>query len=242
MSQEPEQQPIVNDDEPSVCLEDESSEATHAMMAEAGVEPSDVQPDMDTPALAPDATHADVFIQAGHFNHHSWDGNTGATGPQGAEIDWTPVIRNKAAEILNEHGVSVIKSDASIKGSHTKFHVALAVFLHFDGTDNPNAGGASVGYNDDSDAPAASAWKTLYREFYPFGWHSDNYTVNLRSYYGYANTVTSDSEFVIEFGTLSNPVEAKWLKPRLEWLGKLLAHYLSKRLDKGDVPHPGAFS
>jgi N-acetylmuramoyl-L-alanine amidase len=222
-------------------MEDESQEATQEMLAESGVSPSDIQPQIDMPA--PDAASPlDVFIQAGHFNHNSWDHNTGASGPQGNEIDWTPIVRDTAAAVLSAHGVSVIKSDASIKGSNAKFHVKLAVFVHFDGSTNPNAGGASVGYNDPSDEPAASAWKELYRNHYPFGWHSDNYTATLKNYYGYSNTVTSDSEFVIEFGTLSNPVEAKWLKLRLQWLGRLLAHYLSKRLNKGDVPHPGNFA
>jgi hypothetical protein len=46
----------------------------------------------------------DVLLQAGHFNHNPWDHNTGAEGPNGREIDWTPAVVNKAAEFIGGGG------------------------------------------------------------------------------------------------------------------------------------------
>lgn len=240
-SSQPQSEHIVDDQQKSACLEDESMEAADRMLSESGAAPDEIIAEVDAgDSLSPNT--ADVFIQAGHFNHHSWDGNTGCTGPLGDEIDWTPIVVNEATRVLREAGVTVIRSDASIKNSQQRFHVKVAVFIHFDGSDNTHGGGASVGYNDDSDRDAATAWKQLYSNYYTFGWHADNYTKTLKGYYGFANTVTQDAEFVIELGTLTNMQEAQWLKPRLQWLGRLVAHYLSHRIGKGGVPNPGPFA
>jgi hypothetical protein len=240
-SPQPQSDHVVDDQQRSDCLEDESVEAANKMLSESGAALDEIIAEADA-GDAPSANAADVFIQAGHFNHHSWDKNTGCSGPLGDEIDWTPVVVNEATSVLREAGVSVIKSDASIKNSPQKFNVKVAVFVHFDGSKNPNAGGASVGYDHDSDRDAATAWKQLYSNYYTFGWHADNYTKDLEGYYGFRNTVTQDAEFVIELGTLSNLQEAQWLKPRLQWLGRLVAHYLSDRIGKGGVPDPGPFA
>jgi len=179
---------------------------------------------------------ADVFIQAGHEN--TTTGATGGSGPLGREIDWTPIVANEAARILQEAGVTVIREDASLQN---RYYVKVAVFLHFDASSPGGSSGASVGYNDDTDKPAAHAWKELYGKYWPYRWMSDNFTRNLRFYYGFRYTVTTDAEFVIEFGDLSGLEQAQWLKPRLKWLGALLAHFLSQRIEKGNVPEPAPF-
>ncbi len=180
---------------------------------------------------------ADVFIQAGHEGRTS--GATGATGPLGNEIEWTPIVADEATRILRSAGVSVIREDATLQGV---YDVKVAIFIHFDG-DNPSCRtGASVGYNDPTDKPAASEWKALYSNYWPFRWMSDNFTSNLSGYYGFSYTRTSDAEFVIELGEISCLEQAEWLQPRLKWLGSLIAHFLSKRIDKGNVPEPGPFS
>src|SRR5262245_34687540 len=115
---------------------------------------------------------ADVLIQAGHEGRKT--GATGATGPGGhTEISWTPVVANRATHLLRSAGVSVIRENAFLSGT---YDVALALFLHFDGSESPCAHGASVGYDDDSDKPAANAWKELYGRYWPFIWDKDNYT------------------------------------------------------------------
>ena len=57
---------------------------------------------------------------------------------------------------------------------------------------------------------AVQQWKTLYKSFWPFPetWHADNYTDDLRGYYGYRYTQTADAEFLIEFGDLQSERQA----------------------------------
>ena len=184
-------------------------------------------------------TTADVLIQAGHEGRTS--GLTGATGPLGNEIDWTPVVADEATRILEEAGVSVIRANADeIKGE--TYNVKDAVFIHFDGSKPPGTSGASIGYDDDTDKPAADAWKELYSQYWPYKWQPDNLTENLSQYYGFSSTNTSDAELVLELGDISGQEQAEWLQPRLEWEGALLAHFLSERIGEGNVPDPGPYS
>jgi N-acetylmuramoyl-L-alanine amidase len=123
--------------------------------------------------------NADVFIQAGHEGRTT--GATGACGPLGCEIDWTPIVANEATRILREEGISVVRENAFLTG---RYDVKVAIFIHFDGNDNPCRSGASVGYNDPTDKPAADEWKTLYSKYWPYRWMNDNFTSNLRNYSG----------------------------------------------------------
>ena len=181
-------------------------------------------------------SRADVFIQAGHEGRTT--GSTGAAGPLGNEIEWTPIVADEATRILREGGVDVVRAPAAIKGDYT---VKVAVFIHFDGSTPPCKSGASIGYKGESDQPAALAWKALYGKYWPFRWMRDNFTANLSGYYGFGYTQTTDAEFVMELGEITCREQAEWLKPRLKWLGHLIAHFLSQRIGKGDVPDPGPF-
>lgn len=77
-------------------------------------------------------------------------------------------MRDRAVSLLEGTGISVISSDASIKtrpgDPFRVFKTRLALFLHFDGSENGTSG-ASVGYDDDSDRGGAEAWKELYGKF-----------------------------------------------------------------------------
>jgi hypothetical protein len=179
---------------------------------------------------------ADVLIQAGHEGRTT--GATGACGPLGCEQEWTPIVADEATRILREAGVKVIRKDAFLEG---KFDIKIAVFLHFDGSNPPCKSGASIGYDDKTDQSAANAWKQLYSKYWPYKWMADNFTSNLKNYYGFQYTRTTDAELVLEFGEISCLEQAEWLKPRLKWLGALLAHFLSQRIKKGNVPDPGPF-
>jgi len=178
---------------------------------------------------------ADVLIQAGHEGRTS--GATGAESQWGSELEWTPVVADEATRILRNAGVNVIREDAYLDSE--KYKVKLAIFIHFDGAKPPCNSGASIGYDDVSDKPAADHWKELYSKYWPFQWMHDNFTVNLRGYYGYKFTITSDAELVLELGELSCKDQALWLRPRLRWLGTLLAHFISARLNMGNIPDPG---
>src|SRR5262245_33915337 len=129
---------------------------------------------------------ADVSIQAGHEGRTS--GATGASGPLGDEIEWTPIVADEATRILREAGVTVLRKSAELVGVD---HVKVAVFIHFDGAEPPCGSGASVGYDDPTDQPAAEAWKELYGRHWPFRFMPDNFTETLRHYYGFAHTATS---------------------------------------------------
>jgi hypothetical protein len=43
---------------------------------------------------------------------------------------------------------------------------------------------------------------------------------------------------VLELGEITCPAQHAWLAPRLRWEGSLIAYFLSKLIDKGDVPKP----
>lgn len=182
----------------------------------------------------------DVVIQAGHEN--TPDGMTGGEGPVGREIDWTPVVANEAVRVLTAAGVNAVKETAHIKVTRQQYRCKLALFIHFD---DPESGesGPSVGYEHPSDAAAAQQWKALYKPIFPFPdtWRRDNDTDRERLYYGFKYTATSDSEFLIELGDLHSLRQAQWLKPRLKWLGQLIAHFVSTRIGKGDVGRPADF-
>jgi len=187
---------------------------------------------------SPDGLDGDVFIQAGHQN--TPDDKTGGEGPLGKEIEWTPIVADEATRILRNAGVSTIREDASLKLPERKderFHVKVAVFIHFDDPDGGETG-SSVGFDNPSDEPAAAEWKKLYGKFFPFKFMPDNFTTDEAKYYGFKFTITTDAEFLIEFGDLGSLKQAQWMKPRLKWMGALLAHFLSQRIEKGDVPLP----
>ncbi|WP_040839368.1 hypothetical protein [Thiothrix nivea] len=180
---------------------------------------------------------ADVLIQAGHEGRTT--GATGASSNWGSELKWTPIVADSATKILRGVGVNVIREDAYLDES--KYQVKIAIFIHFDGSNPPGRSGPSIGYNDETDKPAADAWKKLYEQYCPFGFMEDNFTNNLKNYYGYYYTVTSDAELVLELGDLSSAKQAIWLRPRLEWLGLLIAHFIGVRLGLNSIPAPGRF-
>src|SRR5215469_7600808 len=188
-------------------------------------------------ATMSDVIDCDVVIQAGHED--TPDSATGGEGPLGREIDWTPIVANEAVRVLKAAGVAAVKETAHIKVTKQHYRCKLALFIHFDAPDSGEAG-PSVGYDHASDAEAAEQWKTLYKEFFPFPdtWRPDNATDREKFYYAFKYTATSDAEFLIEFGDLQSLRQSKWLKPRLVWLGQLVAHFVSSRIRKGKVPKP----
>lgn len=179
---------------------------------------------------------ADVFIQAGHEGRTH--GATGAVGTIGREIDWTPAVADAAARALADAGLSVIRENASLYGP---YHVKLALFIHFDGSNPPCRSGASIGYDDPTDKPAADLWKEIYAQYWPFAWMPDNFTENLRQYYGYSYTITSDAELVLELGEITCTEQALWLGPRLTWLGRLIAYFVTRKLGIGTISEPPPF-
>ncbi len=194
-----------------------------------------------SPAPSASPIVADVVISAGHEGrpesclrfpkHHC---NLGANG----ERAWTPIVADAATRVLRAHGVNVVRLPADFDGT---YDADAAVFIHFDGNDRACSTGASIGYHHPSDKPAADAWRALYSRYIPFAFMPDDFTVGLRDYYGFRQMHVRDSALVLELGELSCPSGRAWLAPRLQWEGALIAHFLSQRIGKGDVPDPGAF-
>ncbi|MGZ3496766.1 MAG: hypothetical protein ACXWNK_18870 [Vulcanimicrobiaceae bacterium] len=196
---------------------------------------------LSAPATAAPISTYDVLISAGHEGrpescarfpkHHC---NLGAPG----EREWTPVVADAATRILRAHGLNVAREPADFDGA---YNVKAAIFLHFDGNDKPCSTGASIGYHHPSDEAAAAAWRALYSRYIPFRFMPDNFTVNLRDYYGFRQVSASDGALVIELGEIDCPAQKAWLTPRLQWEGALLAHFVSQLVGMGAIPDPGAF-
>jgi hypothetical protein len=183
----------------------------------------------------------DVLISAGHEGrpgscarfpqHHC---NLGAAGERG----WTPIVADAATQILRRHGLSVALLPADFAGN---YQVAAAVFIHFDGSDPPCRSRASIGYARKRDAAAAVEWRALYGRYWPFGFQPDNFTIGLREYYAYRQVDARDASLVLELGEITCSAQHAWLAPRLNWIGELLAHFVSELTGKGRVPNPGAY-
>jgi len=191
------------------------------------------------------AITADVLIQAGHEGRTT--GRLGAVGPLGKEIEWTPIVADAATEKLRAHGVNVLRVNADeIRDRYYK--VVAAVYIHFDGNDEVCVTGASIGYpgehsefhnNCASSAEAADAWRAMYSQHIPYRFMPDNFTKNLLDYYGFGPVEVTDCKLVLEMGEIDCPEQATWMQPRLQWMGHMVAHFLSQRIQKGNVPHPG---
>jgi hypothetical protein len=193
------------------------------------------------PLLLATALIFDVLVSAGHegrpascarFPQHAC--NLGAAG----ERAWTPVVADAVAKVLRAHGVSVARLPADFDGT---YDVEAAVFIHFDGSTRPCSSGASIGYHRDRDATVAESWRNLYDTYFPFRFRPDNFTTNLRDYYGFRQVDASDGALVLELGEITCPAQRAWLAPRLEWEGALIAHFLSVLIGKGNVPDPGPY-
>jgi N-acetylmuramoyl-L-alanine amidase len=172
-----------------------------------------------------------VIVQAGHEERVK--GNTGATGSQYKETEWNTIVANEVARQLTEWNIDVKRIPAKVP----KFSKAkIAVSIHFDSAKKPCRSGASIGYPDKKSYDFARNWEGLYKDYFPFGWHKDNFTENLKNYYAYKK-VDSEKFLVLELGEITCEKQTKWLKPRLDKIAHLVAYAIAKELGK-DVPKP----
>jgi N-acetylmuramoyl-L-alanine amidase len=172
-----------------------------------------------------------VIIQAGHEGRTC--GNTGAECKNYREEEWNIYVANEAAKQLKKWGINVKRVPANISLQRAK----IAVAIHFDGAKNICRSGASVGYPDNNASFAfAQRWKSLYSKYYPFEWHEDNFTDNLRAYYAY-RFIRAEKFLVLELGELTCEKQTRWLKPRLSKIAHLIAYAIATELGK-EVPKP----
>jgi hypothetical protein len=177
--------------------------------------------------------HYDVLISAGHEGRPEScprfpkrKCNLGTSG----ERAWTPVVADEATRKLREMGYSVAREPADFEGT---YDVKAAIFIHFDGIDRPCTSGASIGYHNDSSKPAADLWHKMYGDVFPFRFQPDNFTDNLRDYYGFRQVHTQDAGLVLEMGELTCPAQRAWLEPRLKWQGDYIAQFVDQVIRAG---------
>lgn len=174
----------------------------------------------------------DVLVSAGHegrpascprFPKHRC--NLGAAG----ERRWTPIVADETARQLRASGLTVAREPADFDGF---FEVKAAVFIHFDGSDRPCSTGASIGYHDSESNAAAELWRDMYSRYFPFTIMPDNFTNNLRDYYGFRQVHAADGALVIELGEISCPAQRQWLAARLKPAADLIADFIRQLIAK----------
>lgn len=179
-----------------------------------------------SPAASPVVKY-DVLVSAGHEGRPASCArfpkrrcNLGTPG----ERKWTPIVADAATRALRALGYSVAREPADFDGT---YDVKVAIFIHFDGNDTPCSTGASIGYHDSGSARAAHQWRADYGKVFPFRFMPDNFTANLRDYYGFRQVHASDAGLVLELGEITCPAQRAWLTPRLTWAGDAIAQFVS---------------
>jgi len=170
-------------------------------------------------------TPVDVVIQAGHEGRVT--GNTGAESRAYREEAWNVLVADEVTKKLREWNIKVKRMPARVKFTRAK----IAVSIHFDGATIPCASGASIGYPSDSSYDFAQRWKSLYVKYFPYRWHKDNFTPNLRNYYAYG-WIHAKKFLLLELGEITCDKQTKWLKPRLNKIAHLVAYAIAIELGK----------
>lgn len=166
-----------------------------------------------------------VVIQAGHEGRTS--GNTGAETKLYREVTWNILVADEVARTLRSWDIDVKRVPAKVSFIRTK----IAISIHFDSAGTPCNSGASIGYPSMNSHDFAQKWKKLYKDYFPYKWHEDNFTKNLESYYAY-KWIHAEKFLVLELGELSCDKQTRWLKPRLEKIAHLVAYSIAKELGK----------
>ncbi|MER7870310.1 N-acetylmuramoyl-L-alanine amidase [Streptomyces sp. enrichment culture] len=163
----------------------------------------------DSPPLPQDKEKGPVVrilvVQMGHCFRTS-----GATGTPGEQV-FVKAVADACVEELDRPGppgrehwrLRVIKADEPLE----QYAGDAFVAFHCDGSANPDARGASVGYRDAAGQSLAQAWKHAYeRHGWSGGFRSDNYTENLKKYYGTRKAAEAGNPraFIAECGFLTN--------------------------------------
>ena len=174
----------------------------------------------------------DVVIQAGHEGRTK--GNTGAEGKKYREQEWTVIVANEVAKVLEKWNIKVKRMPAKISFVKTK----IAIAIHFDGSVKPCRSGASIGYPNKNSFDFAQRWKKRYKKYYPFRWHKDKFTKNLKHYYGYRR-LNAHKFLLLELGEITCSRQTSWLKPRLKKIAYLIALSVAKELKPDFNPKNG---
>ncbi|MBU1667672.1 N-acetylmuramoyl-L-alanine amidase [bacterium] len=169
-----------------------------------------------------------VLIQEGHVGRIF--GNIGSIHNGIEEVKWNGIVGKEVERLLKEEGIAVERIGAKIPVTNT----VIAVAIHFDGAEQACATGASIGYDKrGADARGmAKRWRSAYSSFFPFKWHRDNFTKNLRDYYAYNSVNATKGFLVLELGEITCKEQTDWLEPRLKEVAATIAHFIIKELER----------
>jgi hypothetical protein len=162
------------------------------------------------------AATVDVIVQAGHEGRpascapmHVAACNIGAAAGRDREIAWTPIVADAATATLRAAGLTVARHPADYAA--------------------PCASGASAGFPPAQGRALAARWERVYTAWFPYRFVGENITTNESRYYGFRK-VNAPRKLLIEFGELTCPTQAAWLRPRLHDLGVFLGRFLIAEL------------
>lgn len=168
-----------------------------------------------------------VLIQAGHVGRVT--GNIGSIHNGLKESEWNERVAIRVEDILKKKGIIVDRVGAKIPTANAR----IAVAIHFDGSENHCATGASIGHNGSAVSKAlAKRWREEYGKFFPFKWHRDNFTKNLSDYYGFSKVTTTKGFLVLELGEITCKEQTDWLEPRLGEVAAKIAYFIIKELKR----------
>jgi len=168
-----------------------------------------------------------VLIQAGHVGRLM--GNTGSVHNGLVESEWNKRVAIRVEDILKKKGIIVDRVGAKIPTSNAR----IAVAIHFDGSEKHCTTGASIGHDGSvASQGLAKRWREAYGGFFPFKWHPDNFTKNLRDYYGFSKVTTSKGFLVLELGEITCKEQTDWLEPRLGDVAAKIAYFIIKELER----------
>ena len=168
-----------------------------------------------------------VLLQAGHVGRTK--GNIGSICNGLVESKWNERVAIRVEDILKKKGIAVERVGAKIPVANA----TIAVAIHFDGSANECATGASIGHDGSPEAKRlAKDWRREYGNFFPFKWHKDNFTPNLKHYYGFSRVSASKGFLVLELGEITCKKQTDWLEPRLGEVASKIAYFIIKELKK----------
>lgn len=178
-----------------------------------------------------------VVIQAGHYPR-----TIGSTGTAGLDADPTEQEFNFAAAHAGAAAIAKIGHTARVIWADvpsSSYKGDAFVAIHCDGSTNPVARGASVGYRNAAGAVFSAAWKTAYQAHgWAGGWRPDNYTEALAGYYGCKRAIEAGNKvaFIAEAGFLTNvDDEAQLSLPNgPKRFAKALADAVAQLFEDGD--------
>ena len=168
-----------------------------------------------------------VLIQAGHVGRTT--GNIGSIHNGLVESEWNERVAIRVEDILKKKGIIVDRVGAKIPTANA----VIAVAIHFDGSETACLTGASIGHDGSEGSKLlAKNWKKEYAAFFPFKWHSDNFTKNLSDYYGFSKVTTSKGFLVLELGEITCKKQTDWLEPKLGEVASKIAYFILKELKR----------